>query len=108
MNQTFINRILDAALYYLFCALLGTGLLIEYRLLPPHGQSFLGGGLEFWGNVHLWLGFAMAVAVFVHLAMKWTWLCKVAAKSHLRLLALGIAGGVLVVAAFLLIPMSRS
>lgn len=104
-----IDRILNLALYLIFCAMLGTGLLIAYKL-PPRVRG--GGGrltvLDLnrheWGDIHLWMSYAFVFLVVAHLAMNWKWLVKVAVRLRMWKLVLGLAVGVLLVGGVLLLP----
>jgi Domain of unknown function (DUF4405) len=105
------KRVLDPALYLVACVTAGTGLLLAYRL--PHGAGnagrvvFFGYGRHEWGDIHTWLAYLGITLVVVHLALNWQWLVKVAASKHIWRLAAGILSGLLIVIAFLLLPVER-
>jgi Domain of unknown function (DUF4405) len=106
------KRMLDLALYLVACVTAGTGLLLAYRL--PHGAGnanrviFLGYGRHEWGDIHTWIAFLGIILVMVHLVLNWQWLVKVAASKHIWRLAAGILSGLLIVVAFLLLPVERA
>src|SRR5271157_2578192 len=106
------KRVLDLALYLVACVTAGTGLLLAYRL--PHGADnasrvvFFGYGRHEWGDIHTWLAFFGLLLVVVHLALNWQWLVKVAASKHIGRLAAGIVSGLLIVVAFLFLPVERA
>ena len=49
------------------------------------------------------IGICLPLVAF-HLVLNWHWLTKVAASKHIRRLAAGILSGLLIVIAFLLLP----
>jgi hypothetical protein len=106
------KRVLDLALYMVACVTAGTGLLLAYRL--PHGAGnagrvvFFGYGRHEWGDIHTWLAYVGIFLVVVHLALNWQWLVKVAASKHIGRLAAGILSGLLIVIAFLFLPVERA
>lgn len=107
-----IHRVLNLFLYLVFCTLVGSGLLLAYRLPPGsrggHGLELLGMSRHDWGDIHLWLGYAMLLGVILHLAMNWQWLRKIAAKARIWMLALGLGVGVAIISAFLLAPIEQT
>ena len=106
------KKVIDLALYLIACALTGTGLLLAYRL--PHGGGdtsrvlFLGYGRHAWGEIHTWLAYVAISLAVVHLLLNWQWLVKVAASKKVWRLAVGVLTGLLVVGAFLLLPIEES
>ena len=105
------KKVIDLALYLVACALTGTGLLLAYRL--PHGQGhagrilFLGYGRHAWGEIHTWLAYVATSLAVAHLVLNWQWLVKVAASKKVWRLAVGVLTGLLVVGAFLLLPIDQ-
>jgi uncharacterized protein DUF4405 len=103
------KKVLDLALYLVACALTGTGLLLAYRL--PHGSVhpgrtlFLGYDRHDWGEVHTWLAYVAIFLAIIHLVLNWQWLVKVAASKKVWRLAVGILAGLLIVGAFVLLPL---
>ena len=106
------KKVIDLALYLIACALTGTGLLLAYRL--PHGQGhagrilFLGYGRHAWGEIHTWLAYVAISLAVVHLLLNWQWLVKVAASKRVWRLAVGVLTGLIIVGAFLLLPIEES
>jgi Domain of unknown function (DUF4405) len=106
------KKAIDLALYLVACVTAGTGLLLAYRL--PHGPGspgrviFLGYGRHEWGDIHTWLAYFGIFLVVVHLALNWQWLMKVAASKYVWRLAAGILSGLLIVMAFLFLPVERA
>ena len=106
------KRMLDLALYLVACVTAGTGLLLAYRL--PHGAGnanrviFLGYGRHEWGDIHTWIAFLGIILVMIHLVLNWQWLVKVAASKHIWRLAVGILSGLIIIAAFLLLPVGSA
>ena len=112
LGRNTCKRVLDLALYLVACVTAGTGLLLAYRL--PHGAGnagrvvFFGYGRHEWGDIHTWLAYLGIILVVVHLALNWQWLVKVAASKHIWRLAAGILSGLLIVIAFLFLPVGRA
>jgi Domain of unknown function (DUF4405) len=112
LSKNIWKKALDLALYLVACMTAGTGLLLAYRL--PHGAGhgsrviFFGYGRHEWGDIHTWLAYFAIFLVVVHLALNWQWLVKVAASKHIWRLAAGILSGLLIVIAFLLLPVERA
>ena len=106
-----ILRVLNLALYLAFCAMAGTGFLLAYRLPPGsrggRGLTALGLDRHQWGDIHLWLSFAVIAGTIVHLLLNRVWLQKIAAaRQHWRLLS-GLALGAVFVAVFFVVPVER-
>jgi hypothetical protein len=105
-----VSRLLNLALYLGFCLLLGTGLLLAFRL--PHGGSaapitrFLGYPLHFWAQAHLWTSYAIVLLLLAHLTLHWRWLTTVAGSGRTRRLVAGLLLGMAIVIFFLLYPVS--
>ncbi len=97
MKTKTVNLILNISLYMGGLFLVGTGLLLQWRLPPGSGRlrSVLGWTRHDWGTVHFWLAVFVVAAVILHLAMHWRWIWRVAAVRKRRwiiLAALGTAG----------------
>jgi mono/diheme cytochrome c family protein len=105
------RRILNLLLYLSFCVMVGTGLLIAYRLIPGsrggQGLEVLGWSRHEWGALHTWVSYVFIALVAAHLAVNWTWLTKVAAKGHGWRLGAGLLAGAAIVGAFLLLPITQ-
>jgi uncharacterized protein DUF4405 len=106
------KKSIDLVLYLVACMTAGTGVLLAYRL--PHGAGnasrvvFFGYGRHEWGDIHTWLAYFVIFLAVVHLGLNWQWLLKVAASKHIWRLAAGILSGLLIVIAFLLLPVDRA
>jgi hypothetical protein len=102
------KKVNDLLLYLVACSIIGTGLLLAYRL--PRGgpdvgyASFLGYHRHEWGDIHTWLAYGAIFLGVVHLVLNRQWLIKVAASKRIWRLIAGILGGLLIIAAFVLIP----
>jgi hypothetical protein len=91
--------------------MLGTGLLMAYRLPPGSrggsGLTVLGMDRHEWGDVHLWISYIFIAAVIVHLGMNWTWLNKIAASMKPMRLLGGLLAGVLIIVLLLVLPVNN-
>lgn len=108
-TTTLLRRVLNYVLYLLFCFLIGTGLMLDYKL--PHGRDARGITLwgmdrHEWGDWHTWVGYIFAVLIIIHLWLARKWLVSIAVKRHATYLYAGLALGLLLVAGLLLTPTS--
>lgn len=100
-RHTLVFRTLNIIIWFLFCALAGTGFLLAYRL--PHGRpgagryEALGLSRHEWGEVHTWLSWAFIVVIVLHMILHWRWLWMVASHKNRWALLGGMAGGVILV-----------
>jgi hypothetical protein len=92
-----IRRILNLLLYLSFCVMIGTGLMMAYRLVPGsrggRGLEVLGWNRHQWGDFHTWVAFLFVALILIHLALNWAWLVKCAAKGLPWRLAAGLLVG---------------
>jgi len=97
----------NAALYLAFCALAGTGLLLELRLDEESGATRLFGlGRDDWGEVHFVVALTFIGLAILHVALNWSW---IKAAFRRRRPAIAVAGvGALLVVALLLWPGGHS
>jgi hypothetical protein len=80
---------------------------IAKGMYPPQLLS-AGYGRHEWGDIHTWVAYFGIILAVVHLGLNWQWLVKVAASKHIWRLAGGILLGLLIVVAFLLLPLERA
>ena len=106
-----LARVLNLLLYLSFCAMVGTGLLMAFRLIPGsrggRGLEVWGWSRHEWGDLHTWISYLFIALVVLHLALHWAWLTKCAASGHLWRLVLGLIVGLSIIAAFLLLPVQQ-
>jgi len=107
-----IHRFLNLALYISFCGMIGSGLLLAWRLPPGsrggQGLSAMGLGRHDWGDIHTWLGYGVVALIVFHLAMNWVWLRKIAGGGRWWRLLLGLIAGGVLIASFLIVPVTKS
>ena len=105
------RRVLNLALWFNFCALTGTGLLMAIRLPPGSrggaGLAALGLSRHEWGDIHAWSGYAFAALIVVHLVLHWRWLWQYASRKQAWPIVLGIGLGILLVIALIFLPVER-
>jgi hypothetical protein len=99
-------RISNILLYLLFCALAGTGLLLEYKTPLDEGEStqLFGVPGEDWGELHLWFGIAVVALVGFHIALNWRKTSKIVLGSRLWTSVTTIAVGVIMIVGLLFAP----
>lgn len=109
--KTVLRRILNLLLYLSFCVMIGSGLLLAYRLLPGsrggQGLTLLGWGRHDWGDLHTWVSYVFIALTILHLVINWKWLVKVASQDHVWRLLAGLLVGLGIIAAFLLLPIEH-
>lgn len=105
-----VMRVINLILYLGSCVLLGSGLMLYYRLPSGSGNRLevLGLSRHEWGDVHYWVALAMVVAAVAHLVLNWRWLQKIASASHLWRLVAGLVLGAMIVASFFLLPVEEN
>ena len=107
-----LMRIINFLLYLSFCALVGTGALLTWKLVPGsrggRGLSVLGMGRHDWGDLHFWLGVAFIALTVLHLLLNWAWLKKIASKSYAWRLWLGIGLGAVIIVGIYSLPMQHA
>ena len=105
------RRVLNLFLYLSLCVMIGTGLLMAYRLVPGsrggQGLEVLGWSRHEWGDLHTWVSYLFVALIAAHLAMSWTWLVKCAAQGRAWRLAAGLIAGAAIIGALLLLPVER-
>jgi hypothetical protein len=81
MRRSFLNWLIDFALFVSVLGLLLTGLLIEF-ILPPgsHGDAVWSLSRHAWGEIHFWFAVTMIVIAVLHVILHWGWVCTVAMK----------------------------
>lgn len=81
MRRSFLNWLIDFALFVAVLGLLLTGLLIEF-ILPPgsHGDAVWSLSRHAWGEIHFWFAVAMIAVALLHVILHWGWVCTVAMK----------------------------
>lgn len=101
------NRINKGINYLLYCAGLlvtATGVALAWKL--KRGTELLGLSRHEWGDIHLWVGVILAVAVVAHLVLHWRWIWQVASKRVPWLAWAGIAPPLIVCLAVLSLPVN--
>lgn len=81
MTRARINLVVDAAMFLCMAAVIGIGLLIRYVLLPgyasleAYGRNvdlyYLGMDRHEWGTVHLYVAYALAALLVLHVVLHW-------------------------------------
>jgi drug/metabolite transporter (DMT)-like permease len=109
--KTVLMRTVNWLLYAGFCALIGTGFLLTFRLPPGsrggRGMELLGWGRHDWGDVHFWAACVVVVLTIAHLALNWAWVRRVASHGRRWQLLAGAVAGFALIALFLLLPVTR-
>ena len=104
------NFWVNAVTALVFCALLGTSVLLEWVLPGGHGRdiAWLGSTRHFWGEVHFWLGVGLLALIVTHIVLHAQWVASCwrrsigTLRSPLSWLLLGI--GVTLILLPVLVP----
>lgn len=111
MKTSNIRGLVDLLMYGMFCFLMGTGLLLQYRLVSGsrggHGLTLMGFSRHEWGHVHLWVGFVLILLLIVHLVLNYGFIKRVVAREKTWIALLIGLIGLGVTAVFLLLPLER-
>ena len=95
--------LVNAALYLVTCALVGTGLLLELRMDEEDGAVRLFGmGRDDWGENHIAIALVFVGLTVLHLMVNWGWVKSARAKTKwaVPVFAVGLA----LIAALLMWP----
>lgn len=110
--RTLLPRVLNIALWFSFCGMAGTGLLIAFRLPPGSkggkGLEALGMGRHEWGDLHTWIGYAFILFIILHLAVHWRWLWQIAARKRAWPLLAGIGTGLCLIILLVFQPVTKA
>jgi len=90
MDKVKLNFVINALMFICLMAMAGLGFLIHY-ILPPgrrvheiYGRNvdltWLGWDRHDWGNIHLYLGFALLGLLAVHLILHWSMIVALCAR----------------------------
>ena len=97
----------NAALYLVACALIATGMLLEFRMDEEGGAArLLGLGPDDWAEVHFFVAIAFIALTVLHLLLNWPWIKAALTKTKwaMPLLAVGLG----LITALLLWPADRN
>lgn len=98
-------------MWFLFCFMFGTGVLMHCRLVPGfkggQGLSLLGMSRHEWGEYHLGAAYLFLAFLSVHLTLNFSFIKNVIAKKTNWKFMLILGGGLIIVAFFLLAPVSK-
>jgi len=112
MKPNTLRKYADIVMFFVLCFLLGTGLMMQYRLVPGyrggHGWTMLGLTRHEWGHYHLWAAYLLIALVVVHLVLNYAFVRNVvASRRNWVLVVLGLAG-LIIALFFLLVPIERT
>ena len=112
MTKNKFKKHIDISMFLAIYLLIGTGLLLEHRLVPGfrgvRGLSMLGLDRHEWGAIHLWTGYILISLLIVHLYLNYTFVFNVIALKRFSILISLLFMGLLILLAFLLIPLDKT
>lgn len=95
--QNWINRAVNIGLFWSFCLLASSGLVLKYRLgtefYDPTGATIWGMDWKAWATLHLILGLLICSLIVIHLWMNRLWLWRVACRQRNWAILFGILLG---------------
>ena len=104
-----LMRVTNLLLYLSFCGLIGTGALLEWKLVPGseggHGLIVLGMTRHEWGDIHFWMAVVCVGATLAHLVLNWAWLKKIASSGKVWRLLAGLGAGAVLIFGIYFLPM---
>ena len=106
--KNWINRILNLMLYLTLCVMVGTGLLIEYRLPPKNRGRLTALGMDRheWGDWHFWAALFFLILIVAHLGMNWKWMVRIAAGMNKWKLVMGFLAGLMIIVGLVLLQLN--
>ena len=111
MDKIWIRRIVNLLLYLCFCFIAGSGLLIEFKLVPGsqggQGLSALGMSRHEWGDLHFYVSLAFIALIIIHIVLSWGWLKRIAANRRLWPVVLGLLTGIGIIASIYFQPIDK-
>jgi hypothetical protein len=106
INKTVFLSVGNALLYLVTCVLIGTGLLLEWRMdEEDRSIRLLGMGTDDWGEIHQVIAISFVALSVIHLVLNWPWI-KGALRAR-KLAAAVLIAGVVLAGALLLWPVQR-
>jgi hypothetical protein len=97
---------LNAALYLVTCAMIGTGLVLELRLDDENGAArLLWLSRDDWSELHFGIALGFTALVMIHLLLHWSWI-KTTVKRLKMATVVFLVCGVAGIGALLLWPTS--
>ncbi|HKK19336.1 MAG TPA: DUF4405 domain-containing protein [Opitutales bacterium] len=106
-----LMRVTNLLLYLSFCGLIGTGALMQWKLIPGsqggHGLTVLDMNRHEWGDIHLWLGVVCVGATLFHLILNWPWLKKIASSGKAWRLVAGLTAGLVIIFGTYTLPLQQ-
>jgi hypothetical protein len=97
----------NAALYLVACAMIGTGLLLEWRMDEEGGAArLLGMGPDDWAETHFIIAIAFIALTVLHLLLNWAWIKAAMTKTKWAVPMLVVGLGL--ITALLLWPADRN
>ncbi len=112
MNHNTLRKYTDIVMFLAMCFLVGTGLMMQYRLLPGyrggHGLTLLGLSRHEWGFYHLWSAYLLIAMVVVHVVLNFAFVKNVVASKRNWILAVLGLVGLAILLVFLIVPIERT
>ena len=98
-------------MFFSMCFLIGTGLLMKYRLVPGylggHGLTLFGLSRHDWGAFHLWIAYLITLLIVIHLILNLSFIKNIVASKKPSILILLALVGISVILFFLLAPIEK-
>lgn len=107
-----LMRVTNLLLYLSFCGLIGTGALMQWKLVPGseggHGLTVLDMTRHEWADIHFWFAIICVATTLTHLILNWAWLKKIASSGKAWRLAAGLIAGALLIFGIYALPLKQA
>jgi hypothetical protein len=79
VRKNTLNFVVDLAALVVMLALVATGLLLYFILVPGsrggQGLALWGWSRHDWGDLHFWLSLSLLALIILHVILHWDWVC---------------------------------
>jgi hypothetical protein len=105
--KRYVLTVSNAALFLAACLLVGTGLLMEFRLDEGEAASILGLSGDDWGEIHFIMALTCTAIALLHVLLNWKWVAG--QFNHRKGLAAGLplVAAVIIIGGMLILPSSQ-
>lgn len=106
-----IRIVLNLALYLGFALIIGSGLLLYFKLPPGFqgggGLSCLGWTRHQWEQFHAIVAFVWTTLLIIHLIFNWNWIYNIICRNKVPFACLFVLVGIVLTISFLFLPISQ-
>jgi len=111
MNKIPLKKYTDLLMWFLICFIVGTGFLIQYRLVPGYkggeGLVLFGLARHDWGALHFWSGILLILLLTYHLYLNFKFIQNIIIRRMNWQVGILLFTGLIMIAVLLAYPVSR-